>query len=89
MRRKELVPIVVVYVIPVGLATIGLALAGLGVLAAALLIIELGVATAVLVARRRPVGPAQPSTRPWLVPTVMVGALGLMVVVAVLAAHAG
>jgi len=89
VRRKQIVPIVVVYVIPVGLATIGLALAGLGVLAAALLIIEAGVAIAVLVARKRPQTRAQPSARPWLVPTVMVGALGLMVVVAVLAAHTG
>lgn len=89
MPRKQLVPIVVVYVIPVGLATIGLALAGLGVLAAALLIIEVGVATAVFVARRRPETPGRPSARPWLVPTVMVGSLGLMVVVAVVAAHAG
>lgn len=89
MRRKQLVPIVVVYVIPVGVAVVLLALAGLGVLAVALLVIEAVVATAVFFARKEPEQPSRPTTRPWLVPTVMVGALGLMVVVAVIAAHAG
>ena len=89
MQRRELVPIIVVYVIPVTLATIGLAAVGLGVLAVALLIIEAVVATAVVLARRQPETPAQPSRRPWLVPTLMVGALGLFAVIAVIAARAG
>ena len=38
---------------------------------------------------RRPERPAEPTTRPWLVPTIMIGSLLLMVVVAVVASHAG
>ncbi|GAC1440909.1 MAG: hypothetical protein NVSMB55_07280 [Mycobacteriales bacterium] len=89
MQRKELVPIVVVYVIPVTLATIGLAAVGLWVLAIALLVIEGFVATAVVLARRQPATPTQPSRRPWLVPALMVGALGLFAVIASIAARLG
>lgn len=89
MRRKQLVPIVVVYVIPVTLAVIGLAAVGLGILAVALLVIEAVVAAAVVLARRQPATPARPTARPWLVPTLMIGALGLFVIVAVVAANAG
>ena len=89
MRRTDLVLLLVVYVIPVGVAAVLLALADLGVLAIALVVIEAVVATTVYVARRRPEVPAQPSRRPWLVPSTMIAALGLMVVVAVVASRAG
>ncbi|MDT7539258.1 MAG: hypothetical protein QOI82_2843 [Actinomycetota bacterium] len=89
MRRTDVVLLLVVYVIPVGVAAVLLALADLGVLAIALVVIEAIVATTVYVARQRPETPAQPSRRPWLVPAAMIGALGLMVVVAVIASQAG
>ena len=89
MRRSELVPILVVYVIPVGVAAILLALADLGVLAVALLVTEAVVATSVYVARRQPERPPEPSRRPWLGPAAMSGSLGVMVVIAVIAAHGG
>lgn len=89
MRRTDVVLLLVVYVIPVGVAAVLLALADLGVLAIALVIIEAVVATCVYVARRQPEHPAQPTRRPWLVPAAMIGALCLMVVVAVVASQAG
>ena len=89
MRRSDLVLLLVVYVIPVGVAAVLLALADLGILAIALVIIEAIVATMVYVARQTPERPATPSKRPWLVPAAMIGALGLMVVVAVVASSAG
>ena len=89
MRRTDLVLLLVVYVIPVGVAAVLLALADLGILAIALVVIEAVVATTVYVARQRPETPAQPSRRPWLVPAAMIGALGLMVVIAVVASRAG
>ncbi len=89
MRRTDLVLLLVVYVIPVGVAAILLALADLGVLAIALVVIEAVVATTVYVARRQPETPAQPSRRPWLVPAAMIGALGLIVVVAMVASRTG
>jgi hypothetical protein len=89
VRRSDLVLLLVVYVIPVGVAAVLLTLADLGVLAVALVIIEAIVATTVYVARQRPEQPAVPSKRPWLVPASMIGALGLMVVVAIIASQAG
>ena len=89
MRRTDLVLLLVVYVIPVGVAAVLLALADLGVLAIALVVIEAVVATTVYVARQQPEHPAEPTKRPWLVPAAMIGALLLMVVVAVVAAQAG
>jgi hypothetical protein len=89
VRRSDLVLLLVVYVIPVGVAAVLLTLADLGVLAVALVIIEAIVATTVYVARQRPEQPAVPSKRPWLVPASMLGALGLMVVVAIIASQAG
>lgn len=89
MRRNEAILLLVVYVIPVGVAAVLLSLVHLGVLAIALIIVEAVVATTVYVARSRPERPAQPSTRPWLIPTIMVGSLGLMVVVAIVASRAG
>ena len=89
MRRADVVLLLVVYVIPVGVAAVLLALADLGILAIALVVIEAVVATTVYVARRQPEAPAQPASRPWLVPAAMIGALGLMVVVAVVASQAG
>ena len=89
MRRTDLVLLLVVYVIPVGVAAVLLTLADLGILAIALVVIEAVVATTVYVARQRPEQPAAPSTRPWLVPAAMLGALVLMVVIAVVASHAG
>jgi hypothetical protein len=89
VRRSDLVLLLVVYVIPVGVAAVLLALADLGVLAVALVVIEAIVATTVYVARQRPEQPAVPSKRPWLVPASMIGALGLMVVVAIIASQVG
>jgi hypothetical protein len=89
VRRTDLVLLLVVYVIPVGVAAVLLALADLGVLAIALVVIEAVVAATVYVARQQPEAPAQPARRPWLVPAAMIGALGLMVVVAVVASQAG
>ena len=89
MRRTDLVLLLVVYVIPVGVAAVLLALADLGVLAIALVVIEAVVATTVYVARQQPERPAEPTRRRWLVPAAMIGALLLMVVVAVVAAQAG
>jgi hypothetical protein len=89
VRRSDLVLLLVVCVIPVGVAAVLLTLADLGVLAVALVIIEAIVATTVYVARQRPEQPAVPSKRPWLVPASMIGALGLMVVVAIIASQAG
>lgn len=89
MRRTDLVLLLVVYVIPVGVAAVLLALVGLGILAIALLVIEAVVATTVYVARQSPEHPAEPSSRPWLVPALMISALGLMVVIAVIGSHAG
>jgi hypothetical protein len=89
MRRNQIVVILVIYVIPVAVAAVLLALADLGILAIALVLIEVGVGTAVYLARREPVKPALPSRRPWLVPVLMVGALGVMALIAVIAAKAG
>jgi hypothetical protein len=89
VRRTDVVLLLVVYVIPVGVAAVLLAMADLGVLAIALVVIEAVVATTVYVARRTPEQPAEPSRRPWLVPAAMIGALGLMVLVAVVASQAG
>lgn len=89
MRRTDLVLLLVVYVIPVGVAAVLLALADLGILAVALVVIEAVVATTVYVARQQPERPAEPSRRPWLVPASMIGALGVMVVIAIIASKQG
>jgi hypothetical protein len=89
VRRTDVVLLLVVYVIPVGVAAVLLALADLGVLAIALVVIEAVVAATVVAARREPERPAEPTRRPWLVPAAMIGALGLMVLVAVVASQAG
>lgn len=89
MRRNEVVLLLVVYVIPVATAAVLLALADLGILAIALVVIELVVGASVYVARQQPQERGRPARRPWLVPAAMVGALALMVVVAVVAAQAG
>ena len=88
MRRSDLVLILTVYVIPVGVAAVLLALADLAILAIALVVIEAVVAAMVFAVRQRPEAPSQPSTRPWLIPAAMIAALGLMVVVAVVASQA-
>lgn len=89
MRRSDLVLAFVVYVLPVAVAAVLLTMADLGVLAAALVVIEIVVASTAYAARRKPSRPATPTTRPWLVPAVMLSALVLMVVVAVLGSRAG
>lgn len=89
MRRTDLVLLLVVYVIPVGVAAVLLALADLGILAVALVVIEAVVAATVYAVRQRPEAAPEPSRRPWLIPASMIAALGLMVVVAVVASHAG
>jgi hypothetical protein len=83
--------LILLYVVPVAAAVVLLTLADLGILAAALVCVEAVVALAVWAVRRVPApsGPPPPSRRPWLVPAVMVGTLGLMVLVAVVAARAG
>lgn len=57
-------------------------------IALALLAVELVVGAATVLARRRPERPAG-SSRPWLVPLLMVGALVAMVGIAVVASTAG
>jgi hypothetical protein len=89
VRRSDLVLLLVVYVVPVGAAAVLLALVGLGVLAVALVVIEVIVGGAVVVAKRTPVQRAEPARRPWLIPTVMIAALALIVVVSVIGAHGG
>ena len=89
-RRSSLVAVLVIYVLPVAAAVWFLTSRGLGVLALALVAVEVVVALTVLAARR-PVPQARPapSRRPWLVPLLMVGALGAFVGIAVLAARSG
>jgi hypothetical protein len=89
VRRSEVLLLLGIWVLPVLLAAVFLALVDLGVLAIALVAIEVVVGTSVFVVRRTPEGPSEPSKRPWLVPAIMVGALGLMVVVAVIASRMG
>lgn len=89
MRRSDLIPLLVVYVIPVLVAAGLLAAVGLGILAVALLVIEVVVALTVVAARRTPVEDHVPTSRPWLVPALAVGSLLVMAGVAVLAARLG
>jgi hypothetical protein len=89
VRRNDVVLLLVVYVVPVGVAAVLLTAVHLGILAIALVVIEAVVATTVYVARQQPDRPAVPSQRPWLVPAIMLGSLVLMVVVAVLGSRAG
>jgi hypothetical protein len=90
MRRSDAIPLVVVYVIPVGVAAVLLTAVGLGILAVALLVVEVVVALTVVAARRTPDDGAtdhRPSSRPWLIPVLLVGSLLVMAGVAVLASH--
>jgi hypothetical protein len=89
VRRADLVLLLVVYVLPVGAAAVLLAMVGLGVLAIALVVIEVIVGGAVVVAKRTPQQRAEPTRRPWLIPAVMGAALGLIVLVSVIGAHGG
>lgn len=89
MRRSDVIPLVVVYVIPVGVAAVLLTKVGLGFLAVALLVIEAVVALTVVAARRTPESEHRPSTKPWLIPVLLFGSLLVMVGIAVLAAHLG
>jgi small-conductance mechanosensitive channel len=89
VRRTHLVPLLVVWVIPVAVAAVLLALADLGLLALALLVIEVVVGIAVFLARRQPEDRPAPSRRPWLVPALMIGSLVAMVAIAVVASKAG
>lgn len=89
MRRTHLVPLLVVWVIPVAVAVVLLALADLGILAISLVVIELVVGTAVYLARRQPEERPAPTRRPWLVPALMLGSLVAMVGIAVVASKAG
>ena len=88
-RRGDAVAILVVYVVPLTAVTVALLAVGLPRLALALLAVEAVVVAAVLAAKRRPDARPAPSTRPWLVPLVMVGLLGLMVAGAVAVSLAG
>jgi hypothetical protein len=89
VRRNHLVPLLVVWVIPVAVAAVLLALADLGFLAISLVVIELVVGTAVYLARRQPDVRPTPTRRPWLAPALMLGSLVAMAGIAVLAAKAG
>lgn len=81
--RTETVLLVVLWVVPLLGAAWLLAAAGLPVLAGVLLVVEAALATAVVVARRRPARSAGAS-RPWAVPAamllVLVGLLGITLV---------
>ena len=89
-RRSSLLAVLVIYVLPVGAAAWFLTTRGLGVLALALVSVEVVVALTVLAARTPEVAARpEPSRRPWLVPLLMVGALAAFVGVAVLAAQGG
>ena len=90
-RPVDLVAVLFAYVLPLGLVVGGLFAVGLPQLAVALLVIELATVVAVVLVRRRPLrtGPAEPSSRPWLVPTVMALLMAGIVAVGVLASHAG
>ena len=77
--------VLVLYVIPLGAAAVLLALAGLPLIALALVVVEAVVATAVLIAKRPPRNPQAP--RPgWVVGLALVlvlaGLLGLTVLAA-------
>ena len=87
MRRNDLVLLLVVYVIPVGVAAVLLVLVDLAILAIALVVIEAVVAAMIIAVRRKPERPPEPSSRPWLIPASMIGALGAMVLVAVVASQ--
>jgi hypothetical protein len=90
MRRSDAIPLLVVYVIPVGVAAALLTAVGLGVLAVALLTVEVVVALTVVAARRTPDdGSAdhRPTSRPWLIPVLLAGSLLVMAGIAILAAH--
>jgi len=92
VKRADATLVLLVYVLPLGLVSVLLALAGLWVLAGGLLAVEAVVAAATVLARRRPArtpAATAPSRRPWLVPLVMVGLLAALVAVAVLGSRAG
>jgi hypothetical protein len=89
VRRSHLVPLLVVWVIPVVVAAVLLVLADLTVLAVALVVIELVVGATVVAARRQPVARSSPTSRPWLVPLLMIGALLVMAGIAVVASRTG
>ncbi len=88
MKRADLLVLLGVYVLPLAVVAALLVAAGLPGLAVALLVVEaVVVAVTVLVRRRPPPDPARPPTsRPWLVPLVMVlllaGVVGLASLVA-------
>lgn len=89
-RRSSLLAVLVIYVLPVGAAAWFLTARGLGVLALALVSVEVVVLLTVVAARAPAAGSRpEPSRRPWLVPLLMVGALAAFVGIAVLAAQAG
>ena len=89
--RGDLVVVLLVYVLPLLLVSALLWLAGLGGLALALLAVEGGVVAVTAAVRRRPPRPraAGPARRPWLAPLAMVGVIGGIVGLSVLASHAG
>lgn len=91
-RPLDLVAVLFAYVLPLALVVGLLAAVGLGQLALGLLAVEGCVVVAVVVVRRRPPRPAgmgAPSSRPWLVPTVMCALVGGVVAISVLAARTG
>ena len=88
--RSSLLAVLVIYVLPVAAATWFLTSRGLGVLALALVSVEVVVALTVLAARKaEPQARREPSRRPWLVPLLMVCALVAFGGIAVLATQLG
>lgn len=76
------------YAVPLLATAVALWAVGLPELAAALLVVELCVLAMIAAVRRPPRRSTRRPARPWVVPAVMVGALALMVGLAVLASSA-
>ena len=89
VRRSSLIAVLLIYVLPLTVATVFLVQVGLGVLALALVAVEAVVLLTVLAVREPSPARREPTPRPWLVPVAMVGALGAMVLVAMLASRGG
>lgn len=89
--RGDVMAVVLVYVLPLLLVSVLLALVGLAGLALALLAIEGCIVAITIAVRRRPArtGPAGPARRPWLVPLAMLAVVGGVVGLSILGARAG
>lgn len=83
--------VLVLYVLPLGAAVVLLALAGLPLIAGALVVVELVVAGLVVLARRppRPTSPGAAGRSGWVVGAALVAVLAALVGVAVVASRFG